>query len=198
MYCWWYTSEQHSGVVCFPPICIVTNILTGGVPHFLQGGLRTSLLCGWNHYCKKVNQTKRMQQNIIFSNFEFWSGSRKGIKWKSYLIGNDFKYFQDVHRNVDHHQRFLFPIHFQGGKKDKQSNYVFMIRNDFAPKRLSVPRLESKPAPEQTLQKWRLPSKKLKTDPVQALQCNAWEPRQAQNSYPTQEERSLKKACLFS
>ena len=74
----------------------------------------------------------------------------------------------------------------------------FMIRNDFAPKRLSVPRLESKPAPEQTLQKWRLPSKKLKTDPVQALQCNAWEPRQAQHSDPTEEERSLKGAYLLT
>ena len=74
----------------------------------------------------------------------------------------------------------------------------FMIRNDFAPKRLSVPRLESKPAPEQTLQKWRLPSKKSKTDPVQALQCNAWEPRQAQHSDPTEEERSLKGAYLLA
>ena len=103
-----------------------------------------------------------------------------------------------MHRSVDLHQRFLFPIHSQGGKKDKHSNHVFMIRNDFAPKRLSVPRLESKPAPEQTLQKWRLPSKKLKTDPVQALQCNAWEPRQAQHSDPTEEERSLKGAYLLT
>ena len=85
-------------------------------------------------------------------------------------------------------------------KVEKKTNVeikFFMIRNDFAPKRLSVPRLESKPAPEQTLQKWRLPSKKSKTDPVQALQCNAWEPRQAQNSDPTQEERSLKESMLW-
>ena len=73
-----------------------------------------------------------------------------------------------------------------------------MVRNGSAPKRLSVPRLESKPAPEQTLQKWRLPSKKSKTDPVQALQCNAWEPRQAQNSDPTQEERSLKESMTMN
>ena len=83
-------------------------------------------------------------------------------------------------------------------KKDKCSNHVFMVRNGSAPKRLSVPRLESKPAPEQTLQKWRLPSKKSKTDPVQALQCNAWEPRQAQNSDPTQEERSLKESMTMN
>ena len=85
-------------------------------------------------------------------------------------------------------------------KVEKKKNVwitFFLIRNDFAPKRLSVPRLESKPAPEQTLQKWRLPSKKSKTDPVQALQCNAWEPRQAQNSDPTQEERSLKESMLW-
>ena len=90
---------------------------------------------------------------------------------------------------------FSSPSTSKVGKKTNVQITFFIIRNDFAPKRLSVPRLESKPAPEQTLQKWRLPSKKSKTDPVQALQCNAWEPRQAQNSDPTQEERSLKGTC---